>query len=304
MPAQPTIFCNRARRIVDAAFIKVAGKLLFFSHLRPFSYWDNYYGEHPEITEAFFRLLHYPTLQRYDNKGFIASKINSLNISDLFPASFTSVSDALDSPNATNKIWFIKPTCSTSGKGIQCLTAQELAEFQLPPHHIIQEQVAGIELINAHKYTARAYVLIYDKRVFLFDDGFVMIHGVPYSENATDFAVQVDHSGYTEVGSAIKMMRMAELPNFELKLAQLKQKISFLKPVLSELIAASSTREYGLLGIDLLYDKHNNPTLIEINSKANFVHTDTINHSLNIPFFAAVIGTLYTHIKDTRLIEI
>ncbi len=304
MSAQPTILCNRARRIVDAAFIKVAGKLLFFSQLPPFSYWDNYYGEHPEITDIFFRLLHYPTLQRYDNKGFIASKISSLSINNLFPATYTSVTEVLNASHATEKIWFVKPTCSTSGKGIQCLTTKELALFQLPPHHIIQEQVAGIELINTHKYTARAYVLVFDKRVFLFDDGFVMIHGVPYSENATDFAVQVDHSGYTEIDSSIKMMRMAELSDFALKMAQLKQKMSLLKPVLSELIAASSAREYGLLGIDLLFDKHHTPTLIEINSKANFVHTDAINQSLNIPFFAAVISTLYSNVKDSRLIEI
>lgn len=304
MPAQPIKHINRARQIVEAAFNNIAGKLLFFSYLRPFSYWDNYYGQHPEITSDFFRLLPYSTIQKYDSKGFVAKKINDLSIYGLFPATYFSVADAIRSQQGSEKIWFVKPTYSTGGKGIQILTNDQLATFELPPHHIIQEQVTNLELINERKYTARAYLFVFDKKLYLFDDGFVMVHGVPYTERATDLATQVEHDGYTSPNSPIKMMRIAQLPEFSQKQARLKQAISVLKPVLDELIEATSNTEYGLLGIDLLFDKDNNPTLIELNSKANFVHTETINNSLNIPFFNAVLSTLYTSTPDPRLTEI
>ncbi|WP_258239893.1 tubulin--tyrosine ligase family protein [Pseudidiomarina homiensis] len=304
MTAQPKIIVNRAGNIVDAAFTKIAGKLLFFSYLRPFSYWDNYYGEHAEITNDFFRLLHYPTIQEHDDKGNIARKVTALGIDGLFPATYFSTSDALKSAGAHEKIWFIKPTYSTSGKGIQCLTHEELKTFELPRSHIIQEQVTNIELMNERKYTARAYVFVFNNKVYLYDDGFVMIHGVPYAPNATDSLTQVEHSGYADPDGAVKMMRMSELPHFSKKTEKLKKAMQTLKPVIANFIEASSATEYGLLGIDLLFDKNHKPTLIEINAKANFVHTELINSSLNVPFFAAVLNTLYTNQTDPRLTEL
>lgn len=304
MTVQPIRLVNRVRQILEAAFTNIAGKLLFFSYLRPFSYWDNYYGHHPEITSDFFRLLPYPTIQKFDNKGSVAKKINELGIFGLFPATYFSVSDAINSHQDSEKIWFVKPTYSTGGKGIQVLTNTELATFKLPPHHIIQEQVTNLELIKERKYTARAYIFVFDKKLYLFDDGFVMVHGIPYTERATDLATQVEHDGYTSPNSSIKMMRISELAEFSKKQAKLMHAISVLKPALAEFIEATSNTEYGLLGIDLLFDKNHTPTLIELNSKSNFVHTELINNSLNIPFFAAVLSTLYTCTPDPRFTEI
>lgn len=301
--SQPKRLINRARSVVEAAFTKVAGKLLFLSHLRPFSYWDNYYGEHPEITSDFFQLLDYETIQRFDNKGNVAKIVTELGIEGLFPATYFSVEEALAS-GAQPRLWFSKPTYSTSGKGIVCVKHDQLADHELPRNHIIQAQVSDIELLNERKYTARAYVLVHHHRMYLFDDGFVMIHGPRYDENATDFAVQVDHAGYTEADSPIHMLRMVELPDYERKFDQLIKTMRTLKPVLREFIEASSPTHYGLLGIDLLFTRDHQPVLIEINSKANFVHTQAINDSVNSAFFAAVLSTLYTGHTDRQLTEI
>ncbi|RUO62515.1 hypothetical protein [Pseudidiomarina insulisalsae] len=304
MSAQPEIIVNRASRIIASAFHQIAGQLLPFAYLRPFSYWDAYYGTHPDITPSHFRLLNYKCIQGFDNKGFIARKVRDMEIAHLFPPGFFSVGEALDYAQNKDCVWFIKPTYSTGGKGIHCLTTNELASYELPPHHFIQQQVDDIELVDGKKYTARAYVFVHDQKVFLFDDGFVMIHGKPYDPKATDFATQIDHRGYHEAGSAIKMMRMTELPELERKRAELQKAIILLKPILADFINASSKTEYGLLGVDLLFKANHEVRLIEVNSKSNFVHTELINNSLNVPFFAALLSQLYTGSIHPRFTQI
>ena len=308
MNALPKQILNRANKNVETAFNNIAGKLLFFPYLRPFSYWDNYYGYNPDIPSDFFQLLDYPTIQRFDNKGRIAKKAAELGFHQLFPASYFSVEEALqasekDADSAT-KIWFIKPNFSTGGKGIVCLTTEQLADYELPRNHIIQEQVTDIELVNERKYTARAYLFVHQHKLYLFDDGFVMIHALPYQEHSTDFATQVEHRGYTKKDAAVKMLRMKELPAYEKKHAALTAAMQQLKYVLEEFILASSDVEYGLIGVDLLFQTDHTPKLIELNTKANFVHTQAINYTLNIPFFEAVLSTLYTGSVDARLRKI
>ncbi|MFC0445814.1 tubulin--tyrosine ligase family protein [Pseudidiomarina halophila] len=304
MHVSPEIITNRASSNIQAAFKQVSGKLLPYRHLRPFSYWDNYYGVNPQITSEHFQLLDYKTIQRFENKGYIAKRVDELGITDVFPRSYFSVADALASRTKADAIWFVKPTHMTGGRGITCHTNESLKSLELPKFHFIQEQVDEIELYEGRKYTARAYVFIHDKKLYVFDDGFVMIHGTPYNDKSIDFATQVDHRGYHQPDSPIKMKRITELPDADKKLSSIQQQLRKLKPVLDEMIAMSSPIHYGLLGIDLLFKRMNSAFFIELNSKSNFVHTELINNSLNTPFFTSILTSLYTHEKDSRLTQI
>ncbi|MGQ4276597.1 hypothetical protein ACQ5ES_06070 [Pseudidiomarina sp. E22-M8] len=304
MVVRPEIITNRASCNIHAAFKRISGKLLPYRRLRPFSYWDNYYGINTEITSHHFQLLDYKTIQRFENKGYIAEKIEKFGITDVFPKSYFSVADALASHPKDDAIWFVKPTHLTGGRGITWHTNDTLKSLDLPKFHFIQEQVDGIELYEGRKYTARAYVFIHNKQLYVFDDGFVMIHGTPYDEKSVDFAIQVDHRGYHQPDSPIKMKRITELPEAEKKLLSIQQQLQKLKPVLDEMIAASSPVHYGLLGIDLLFKRMNSAFFIELNSKSNFVHTELINESLNTLFFSSILTTLYTGEKDLRLTQL
>ncbi|MDN7124370.1 hypothetical protein J6I90_05715 [Pseudidiomarina sp. 1APP75-32.1] len=304
MLVAPQIITNRAAKVVHSAFDRLGSKLLPYRYLRPFSYWDNYYGLNPDITQEYFQLLDYATIQRFENKGYIARRVAELGIKNVFPKSYFSVADVFAEQPGPDAIWFVKPTHLTGGKGITCHTTESLKDLELPKHYFIQQQVTDIELYEGRKYTARAYVFIHNKKLYVFDDGFVMIHGLPYDEKSTDFATQVDHRGYHIAGSPIKMKQISELPHADRKLESIQNKLHRLKPVLAEMISKSSDVHYGLLGIDLLFTRTHDALFIELNSKSNFIHTELINDSLNSPFFSSFLTTLYTGEVDARLTQI
>lgn len=301
MPLPQQIRVNRAETIVHQAFQSIQGQLLFYQQLRPFSLWDLYYGINPSIAPHWFQLLNYQTILDYDNKASVARKVAEHAIENVFPNSYFSVADALASEPEDDTVWFIKPTYGTAGKGITCLTTTQLAKHHLAKHHFIQQQVTPIDLIDGRKYTARAYVFVHNKRLYLFDDGFVMIHGVPYQAQATDHASQVDHAGYHLADGAVKMTRIAELPEAAQKLAGIRAALQRLQPALENYLDASSMTAFGLLGIDLLFTPDHQARFIEINAKANFSHTEQINQQLNVPFFAAFLSQLYTERPHPRL---
>ncbi len=61
-----------------------------------------------------------------------------------------------------------------------------------------------------------------------------------------------------------------------------------LKPVLADVLSASSEAHYAALGLDVLLDNTGGLRLIEINTFPNFTHTDSINSRVNVPFVISV----------------
>ncbi|WP_411360744.1 hypothetical protein [Pseudidiomarina sp. YC-516-91] len=301
----PKVYANRATRIVEEAMRKLSLQFALLRHLRPFSYWDVFYGDPPAVNTDVFRLVSNDVLQRVDSKKFLAREAKRLGLEGhLVPYTFESVAEAQTLSRDANSIWFMKPVYATGGRGIECIRHRELNRLQLPNHHILQTQITDLELFDGRKYTARAYVFIFNKHVYCFDDGFVMIHGAPFDAASTDFSAQVDHADYYKPDGCVKMATLADLPDYPEKLASIVSALAQLNPVLEPLITASSPYRYALIGIDLLFQQHNKVQIVELNTKANFVHTDSINERLNVPFFAAFLSLLYLQNSHRRLTQI
>lgn len=301
----PKVYANRATRIVEEAMRKLSLQFALLRHLRPFSYWDVFYGDHPAVNTDVFRLVSNAVLQRVDSKKFLVREAKRLGLEGhLVPYSFESVAEAQTLSRDADDIWFMKPSYSTGGRGIQCIKHRNIIALQLPDHHILQTQITDLELLEGRKYTARAYVFVFNKQVYCFDDGFVMIHGVPFDAASTDFAAQVDHSDYHQPDGCVKMATLADLPDYPAKIASIYSAIAQVKPILEPLITASSPYRYALIGIDLLFQQQNKVQIVELNTKANFVHTESINERLNVPFFAAFLSLLYLQNSHRRLTQI
>jgi len=257
-----------------------------------FSYWCKFYGENPEEREGSIKLIEPAVYNKLESKGTVSKLLKTHGIEDVFPATFMSVKEAIahtqaPTPNhaAPVKIWFVKPFHLSGGRDIQVVETAALPDFELPKFNIIQAGVENIQLINGKKFTARVYLLIWNKQLYLFDDGFVVIHAPVYDEGSTDYSVQVDHRGYQSEKSEVEMRLMSDLPQFESIMANAAASLIKMKPIFEEAIAASSEKRYILLGLDFLLLKDDNIRFIEINAIPNFIHSKRTNELLNVPFF-------------------
>jgi len=257
-----------------------------------FSYWCKFYGENPEERADSVKLLEPKVYNRLESKATVSRLLNEHGITDVFPATFPSVEAAIAYPEPVN-IWFVKPFHLSGGRDIQVITTEQLPGFTLPKFNIVQAGIENIQLLEGRKYTARIYLLLWNQAVYLFDEGFAVIHAPQYQKGSTDYGVQVDHRGYESKESAVEMRILSELPNFDGLMAQAKENVLRIRPVLSEAIAHTSLTRYILLGIDLLRLEDDSIQFIEINAIPNFIHSPKINQLLNVPFFEHTMRVIY-----------
>ena len=173
-----------------------------------------------------------------------------------------------------------------------CVANEHLDGAALPSDFVIQAGVRNLALIEGKKFTARIYVLIWYGQVFLYRNGFLMVHAELFDEASTDYAVQIDHFGYEKPDSPVKMQQLMQYKEYDAVMDRYLDLIKRIKPVLAGTIKASSQSSYILLGIDTLIQTDGNVKLIEINTFPNFVHTPEIINQVNIPFFKAAIRTM------------
>lgn len=180
----------------------------------------------------------------------------------------------------------------SGGRQMRCVRGRDLPAQQLPPHTLIQAAVDNLELFEGRKFTVRVYGLIWDGGLYLYGDGFVLVHGVPYDATSTDYAVQIDHRGYENPDSAVQMLPLSRYGQQGRYAARVRQLLVDLQPLLEPCLAASSPDHYLLLGIDLLYQREGGVQLVEINTAPNFIHSPLINTEVNEPMFAALMELL------------
>jgi len=283
-PNTLNIFVNRASRLFKKAAENISVDTHFNTPDSAFSYWVEYYGLNPNESPSDYKLMSPKIYNLAESKAWVAKQLIEKNITTLFPATFFSVDEALNHPTNCN-IFFSKPAHLSGGRGIECIARNKLTDYTLPDNYILQEAIENISLIDGRKYTGRIYLFIWNKQAYLFDDGFILIHGHPYNATSTSYDVHVNHNGYEKDDSEIEMRLLSSLDDFTTRMAQLTDAAQQLEPVIEELLAASSTKHYLMLGIDFLLQNNNKMKFIEINSIPNFIHATSINENLNTPFF-------------------
>lgn len=295
------LFTNRASRLFAKAAESVE-PLLPANKLWRFSYWSEFYGANPDAQPDDIRLVEKEVVNQLENKGWVARRVIERGLESLFPRSCFSTAEALiykdDCP-----LWFSKPVHLSGGRGIECLASNDLMEYELPNANILQQGIQKLALIDGRKFTARVYVLVWNKQLWLFDEGFVLLHGVPFDPESVDYEVHVDHRGYDKADSPVEMRLLTSLIDFEQRWSTIQAATSSLKPLFQEVLSASSHNRYLLLGIDFLLQKDGGLQFIEVNAIPNFVHSHSINNQLNIPFFTEALKQI-CELEAPRLIRL
>lgn len=282
------ITVNRAEKLFKKAAENVSKEFVNFDELPVFSYWCKFYGENPHEGEEDIRLIDAAVYNHLESKSMLNKLLVKHNIQGVFPATYNRVADAVNHGKDVN-IWFVKPAHLSGGRGIQVISNDRLKTFELPQFHIIQEGIENIALIGDRKFTLRIYVLLWNKNLYLFNDGFALVHGPKYSPGSTDYKVQVDHRGFQNGRGGIEMEMLSTLPQSKNIMEKAESSMRKLLPVLEENLQASSPLRYLILGIDGLLLDNGDLKFIEINAIPNFLHTPEIDEKVNIPLFEHVM---------------
>ncbi len=298
---------NRAQQLFKIALHKVDSELESLLIKPYFTYWDEYGGNKSDLSTAptdalVFRLLDKKLINPLANKRTLAESLQLKGLQNVAPNSYIAKENALFHQPET-EVWFLKNIYATAGKGMYCLRAEELACHNVPEGYIIQSMVDDLQLLEGRKFTTRIYLLIWNGQVYLYRNGFIMIHALKYDSSSTDFEVQIDHAGYHNSNSAIKMLPLQDYQQYNEYWPVIRSLSQTILPVLEPCRRASSKSRYVLLGADLLLQTGKQAKLIEINVMPNFIHTSAINNKVNIPFFTAVLRTMYG-LGDDQLVAI
>ncbi|MCP8900038.1 tubulin--tyrosine ligase family protein [Gilvimarinus xylanilyticus] len=278
------IQANRASKLFAEAGRRANQNTHVANNNQVFSYWCRFYGDNPDERSDAIKLIEAEVYNQLENKSRVAKSAIEKGVSDLFPPSCFSIAEA-QAQSRPGDIWFVKPNHLSGGRDIQVVSHEQLASLEMPQFAFLQKGEQHLHLMNGRKYTGRCYLLVWNGKVFLYRDGFYMVHGKPYDPQSCDYSVQVDHRGYEQAGSEIKMHCLRQGPDYSQVFSHLLKANLKLLPVLEPAIAASSERRYLLLGIDFLRREDGSIVFIEINAIPNFVHTSEINQQLNTPFF-------------------
>ncbi|MEM9091453.1 MAG: hypothetical protein AAGC93_22275 [Cyanobacteria bacterium P01_F01_bin.53] len=257
-----------------------------------FSYWCKFFGENPDDHASNIKLIEPKIYNVLESKAKVSKLLKQHGIDDVFPATFTSIQEAIAHPEPVN-IWFVKPHHLSGGRDIQVIPHSSLSDFELPKYNIIQAGVEDIKLIEGKKFTARIYLLLWNSKIYIFDDGFAMIHAPDYEKGSTDYSVQVDHRGYDSEESLVKVTLASEVDGFPALMSKASDAAKRIAPVFEEALSATSIRRYILLGIDLLPLENGDIKFIEVNAIPNFIHSKHVNQELNVPFFEHVMRVVY-----------
>ena len=274
-----------------------------------FSYWDTYGEEVSDFTvidreHRLIRLIDRRVFNPLANKWSFFQSAHRLDLGNLVPWSTMTVPDALAYDSSPSSLWFIKPTLLSGGRGIRCIRGNQLPAVELEKHTILQRAVDDLLLWDGKKFTARMYVLVFNKNVYLYADGFILVHGIAFDPASTDYAVHVDHRGYQDPASAVKMIPLSSCDSLRVYQSLFPALVRSMLPLFDDCINASSVNRYILLGIDLLLQRSGGIQIVEINTMPNFIHSPQINQEVNIPMFSDVIACSALGLDRPSLVRI
>jgi len=288
-----TLLTNRADRLWRQAVRNIGNEV-------PddvcFTYWDTYRDSEADLSDVgintrVVKLVDRAVVNPLANKASLAESIKAEGLTDLAPATYTCVQDALKD-NPADAVWFVKPIFGTGGKGMYCVPAERLADLELPPNSILQREVDAPLLNDGRKFTARIYLMIWNGEIRLFETGLTVTHGVPYREGSTDYAVQIDHRGYRDAASPVQIRPGFDDEAFVEHFEAQRELVQKLRPVLADCVAASDRDRYIILGVDTMIRRDHTVRLIEVNTFPNFIHTQRVNDTVNVPLFEATVRTI------------
>ena len=216
---------------------------------------------------------------RMDAKVLFAKKMKE---SQYVPKTYFSY-DEIPTDTPDNSLFFVKKNGSTGSRGVDIHPYSAMKDLDYT-ERVVQQNMDVPDLYDDKRYKIRAYVVLHDKNVFLFNKSFATVASEDYKEAVGDMdqeALRKMHVIFQTSGT--KFILSEELDKFELVQQNMLVACKDFKNVYRDEIKRIEANEYAILGFDFVVDSEGGVQIIEINHRSNYAHPKLMENKVDVP---------------------
>ena len=260
--------CNRSdiikELLINLGFIEEKTKKV------DFSMWSGLHE--PEPSPAKIKLIEKKYINNIDNKREFFKIMEQYKLTEYIPETYPYLSEVLPDMLDENKLYFLKYIHGSGGKDvypvktmddINKIVKEDTSNYKIDKQYfILQEEVPNMYLHkNNYKTTMRNYVLVCDKGIYFYNEGYVYIYTTKYDKKNLDNSIHnviFTHCDYEPLSKQYYYQKI--LPELCKICSQLLH--NYFRDI-------DLKDRYIILGIDFILDKNYKPFIIEINGFPN-----------------------------------
>lgn len=208
-----------------------------------------------------------------DDKILFYKHLRDRCVLENIPETYLSVEEVKMSRNCSPfQLWFLKHRTGAEGKYVWAYRRKEdlmkyYARPQIADDYVVQKEVKNPLLVFGHKIVLRVYVLIHNKKLYIYKEFTGKICPKPYSTSGTEEDIHIRSIYDVKKQNQIMAIRGSLWDEYERIFPSVrKASEQITREFLSVLNDDNAKNQYTLLGLDYLIDTDYKPWLLEINS--------------------------------------
>jgi hypothetical protein len=216
---------------------------------------------------------------RMDAKVLFAKKMKD---SQYVPKTYFNF-DEIPTDTPENTLFFVKKNGSTGSRGVDVHPYSAMKDLDYT-ERVVQENMAAPDLYDDKRYKIRAYVVLHDKNVFLFNKSFATVASEDFKDTVSDVDQEVLRKMHVIFQtSGTKFILSEELDKFEQIQQNMLVACKDFKNVYKDEIKRVEPNEFVILGFDFVVDADGNVQIIEINHRSNYAHPKLMENKVDVP---------------------
>ena len=216
---------------------------------------------------------------RMDAKVLFAKKMKD---SQYVPKTYFNF-DEIPADTPENALFFVKKNGSTGSRGVDVHPYSAMKELDYT-ERVVQENMVAPDLYDDKRYKIRAYVVLHDKNVFLFNKSFATVASEDFKDTVGDVDQEVLRKMHVIFQtSGTKFILSEELDKFEQIQQNMLVACKDFKNVYKDEIKRVEPNEFVILGFDFVVDADGNVQIIEINHRSNYAHPKLMENKVDVP---------------------
>ena len=191
--------------------------------------------------------------------------------------------DEIPTDTPENTLFFVKKNGSTGSRGVDIHPYRAMKDLDYS-ERVVQQNMDNPDLYDDKRYKIRAYVVLHDKNVFLFNKSFATVASEDHKEVVGD----VDQEQLRKMHvifqtSGTKFILSEELDKFEQVQQNMLVACKEFKQVYRDEIKRIEANEFAILGFDFVVDSEGGVQIIEINHRSNYAHPKLMENKVDVP---------------------
>ena len=177
-----------------------------------------------------------------------------------------------------------------------------MLNYKINKNEIIQEGVINLKLIDNKKFVIRAYIIIFNNKMYLSYHSLCIVHGKEYDSKNTSYDIQIKHDGYANKTSKIKIYSLHET-KYSSYIYKIRDALMNIKELFIPIIN-NSKNKYIIIGPDILITDKDEIKFIEFNTFPNLVHNKYNNDNVKEKMLLDLFKLVFLNYENDTLLPI